>query len=130
MPEDVPRVVLVIEDNRDEADTLREIFEMAGAVAEVAYSGADGLEKAARLNPDVIVCDLGLPDVNGLEVARRLRADSAPKRAYLVALTGHVRPEDVELSAAAGYDQHMAKPADPGQLRRLVLHPPKGHAGA
>ena len=112
--------VLVIEDNTDEANTLKEVLEMSGYQVAVAYSGAQGLEQARQTHPEVIVCDLGLPDLDGLEVARRLRADPVAGKAYLVALTGHVSPGDVESTAAAGYDQHMAKPADPRQLERIV----------
>ena len=114
------RRILVIEDNPDAADTLREILEMEGHVVDVAYSGADGIRKAPSFRPDVVLCDIGLPDMDGLAVARALRGDPSVSGALLVAVSGHTRPDDIEKAMAAGFDRHLAKPPDLDALERLL----------
>jgi signal transduction histidine kinase/ActR/RegA family two-component response regulator len=117
------RRVLIIEDNVDGADSLREVLEMAGHRVEVAYSGAQGIEKAQAFVPEVILCDIGLPEMDGYEVARRLREDREVSGAHLIALTGYAQPEDVAKALEAGFDEHIAKPPDPGVLERAVGAP-------
>jgi signal transduction histidine kinase/CheY-like chemotaxis protein len=107
--------VLVIEDNEDSAAGLREFLELHGHQAAVAKDGPAGLEAALAWDPDVVFCDVGLPGLDGYEVARRLRAGGS--RARLIALTGYARSADVERARRAGFDDHLAKPAD---LERLV----------
>ncbi len=120
-PGDAPaRRVLVIEDNVDAADTLAEVLQLAGHIVEVARDGAEGIEKARAFSPHVIFCDIGLPTLDGYEVARAIRADPALAKARLIALTGYASPEDIAQSKAAGFDRHLAKPPRIGQLQRAM----------
>jgi two-component system CheB/CheR fusion protein len=105
------RRVLVIEDNEDSAQTLREVLELSGHAAEVARDGEEGIARARAFRPEIVLCDIGLPRMNGYEVARALRADPELARVFLVALTGYALPEDQQQAAAAGFDRHVAKPA-------------------
>jgi len=107
--------VLVIEDNEDSAAGLREFLELHGHQAAVARDGLSGLAAAREWDPDVVFCDVGLPGLDGYEVARRLRAGGS--RARLIALTGYARSADIERARRAGFDDHLAKPAD---LERLA----------
>jgi CheY-like chemotaxis protein len=110
------RRILLVEDNQDSANTLREAFEMNGHVVEVAFTGFDGIDKARAFRPDVILCDIGLPGMDGYEVARRIRADPLLRGIPLFALSGYAQPEDVERSREAGFDLHLAKPVDLDEL--------------
>jgi two-component system CheB/CheR fusion protein len=114
------RRILVIEDNVDSADTLREILEMDGHVVDVAYSGKEGVEKARALLPDVVLCDIGLPDVDGHAVARELRRDDQLRGSMLVALSGFTRAEDLRRAKEARFDHHLGKPPDLDRLERLL----------
>jgi PAS domain S-box-containing protein len=114
------RRVLVIEDNVDGAETLREVLELSGHAVEVAHSGAAGIEKARGFGPEVVLCDIGLPGMDGYEVARRMRADPAFGSATLVALTGYAGPEDVARARDAGFDHHLAKPPSVEELERAI----------
>jgi signal transduction histidine kinase len=102
--------VLVVEDNLDTASTLADVLALEGFRVEVATSGASGLAKARELKPDVILCDLGLPDVDGYEVARTIRADEALRATRLIAVSGYAQPEDRQRAVRAGFDAHIAKP--------------------
>ncbi len=113
------RRVLVVDDNRDAAETLAMLVEMLGHDAELAYDGAAALARARERLPDVVLCDIGLPGMNGYEVARRLRAEGGP-RLTLVAVSGYAQPEDVARALESGFDGHVAKPADPDALARLL----------
>ncbi|HVR12117.1 MAG TPA: ATP-binding protein, partial [Thermoanaerobaculia bacterium] len=114
------RRVLVVEDNIDTAETLRDLLELSGFEVELAGSGGDGVAAARRFHPDVVLCDLGLPGMNGYEVANALRRDPATAPARLIALTGYGGDEDRRRSREAGFDIHLTKPVDPGVLRRLL----------
>ena len=105
-----PRRVLIIEDNRDAADSLREVLDLFNHSAMVAYSGDEGLKKVRAHRPDVVLCDIGLPGMDGHEVARAIRADASLSATTLVALTGYAAPEDLARSQEAGFDYHLAKP--------------------
>lgn len=104
------RRVLLIEDNVDAADSLCELLQLAGHEVNVAYNGPDGIAKARALLPDFIICDVGLPVMDGYEVARTLRADERLQGARLIALTGYARPDDLRRAVEAGFDRHLAKP--------------------
>jgi PAS domain S-box-containing protein len=114
------RRVLVIDDNRDAADSLAELVSMLGHRADVAYDGFAGLARAAEAPPDVVLCDIGLPGMDGYECARQLRALSASREVRLVAVSGYAQPEDVARAMEAGFDAHVAKPPDPEQLAGLL----------
>jgi PAS domain S-box-containing protein len=115
---DPGRRVLVVDDNRDAADSLAQLVRMLGHAAEVAYDGPSALEKARANPPDVVLCDIGLPGLSGYEVARALRAERVAIR--LVAITGYARADDVRLAVEAGFDAHVPKPCDPGDIGRLL----------
>jgi predicted ATPase/signal transduction histidine kinase/ActR/RegA family two-component response regulator len=115
------RRVLVIEDNADAADSLCEVLELIGHLVAVAYNGPEGLEKAHLFHPDVVICDIGLPEMDGYAVARALRADADLGHVSLVALSGYAQPEDVAKAKAAGFEAHIAKPPNLEALDN-VLH--------
>jgi two-component system CheB/CheR fusion protein len=112
--------VLVIEDNVDAADSLREVLTLSGHEVEVAYRGPEGIEKARQFGPDVVLCDIGLPEMDGYTVARAMRADPKLGRVRLVALTGYAGPEEVAKSKKAGFDAHLAKPPSMDTLERIL----------
>jgi CheY-like chemotaxis protein len=105
-----PRRVLVVDDNSDAADTLRDLLELSGHAAAVARDGAEALELAEAFAPDVILCDIGLPGMDGYAVARAVRRNAALDGVLLVALTGYALPDDLRRAAEAGFDLHLAKP--------------------
>ena len=119
------RRVLVIEDNRDAADSLCEALALAGHLVAVAYNGEAGLAKARELEPEIVVCDVGLPGaMDGYAVAGALRRESTTASVYLVALTGYAQPEDQRRAVNAGFDVHLAKPTDLSALARLLAQAP------
>jgi PAS domain S-box-containing protein len=119
-----PLRVLVIEDNADAADSLREVLELSEHAVEIAASGPEGLEKARSFHPEVVLCDIGLPLMDGFEVASRMRADPHLRSTLLVALSGYAGPEDVEKARAAGFDRHVAKPVDLSELDGILAGSP------
>jgi two-component system CheB/CheR fusion protein len=112
--------ILVIEDNVDAAESLRDALELGGHQVEVAYNGPDGLERARAFRPEVVLCDIGLPGMDGFAVARAFRADETLKGTCLVALTGYALSEDRRRAAEAGFDRHVAKPPSIEMLERAV----------
>ncbi|WP_437998803.1 ATP-binding protein [Sorangium sp. So ce185] len=112
--------VLVVEDNLDAADILKQLLVLLGYHVEVAYTGPEGLAVGRTLAPDVVLCDLGLPGMDGYALARALRADPATARAYLIAQTGYGHAEDRRRAREAGFDLHMTKPIDPTELERVL----------
>lgn len=114
------RRVLVIDDNLDAAESLKVMLQLCGHAVEVALSGPDGVEMARSFLPHVILCDLGLPQLDGLGVAEAIRADPDLRGVRLIAITGYSGPEDVERALRAGFDAHLSKPADPNRLLQLV----------
>jgi CheY-like chemotaxis protein len=116
----VPIRVLVVEDNRDTADGLRDLMELIGCTVDVAYSGPEGLRIAARSRPDLILCDLGLPGMDGYEVAKELRRDPATSDARLIAVSGYGQEEDKRRCRQAGFDLHLTKPVEFADLQRLI----------
>lgn len=114
------RRVLVIEDNADAAESLCTVLELRGNTVAIASNGFEGLEAARTFRPDVVLCDVGLPEMNGYEVARAIRADPTLRTLPLVALTGYATPEDVNRAREAGFDRHLAKPLDVEVLERVI----------
>jgi PAS domain S-box-containing protein len=110
------RRVLVIEDNPDAAQSLKDLLELRGHTVEIAGNGALGLEAARTSRPDVVLCDIGLPGLNGFEVGRALRADPQLAGTRLIGLSGYAQPEDIAKAKAAGFDLHLKKPVDPDDL--------------
>jgi signal transduction histidine kinase/CheY-like chemotaxis protein len=105
-----PMEILVIEDNVDAAQSLAEVLEMEGHRVHVANDGRSGIAKARELKPDVVLCDIGLPDVDGYEIARMLRVEGELRSMRLIALSGYAQPEDRQRAADAGFDAHIPKP--------------------
>jgi PAS domain S-box-containing protein len=114
------RRVLVIEDNLDAAETLGDLLEMAGHEVRLAHSGPAGVSEAGRFRPEIVLCDVGLPEMDGYAVARALRDDPRTHEALLVAVTGYGQEEDRRRSLEAGFDLHLTKPVDPQEVQRLV----------
>ena len=114
------RRVLLIEDNVDITDFIRIQLEMWGHEVFVAHDGPRGLEEALRLRPDIALLDVGLPGMDGYELARRIRQADAGTDMRLVAMTGYGRPEDRARALAAGFDAHLVKPVDPRRLQDLL----------
>ena len=114
------RRVLIIEDNKDAADTLQEVLELDGHEVAVAYSGPEGLARAREFHPDLVLCDIGLPGMDGYAVARLFRADEALRHAHLVALSGYALPEDLQRAAEAGFERHIAKPPTFEKIDKVV----------
>jgi CheY-like chemotaxis protein/two-component sensor histidine kinase len=104
--------LLVVDDNVDSADSLAMLLEMNGHELDVANSGADALEKAQHIRYDMIFLDLGMPEMDGIETARRLRLLPNGKEIYLVALTGWGQEKDRQRTRAAGFDWHLVKPVE------------------
>ncbi len=122
------RRVLIVEDNVDAAQSLRELLELAGHSVEVAHEGAEGI-RAARLRcPDVVLCDIGLPGMDGYEVARTIRADEALRDVFLVALTGYALPEDQRLATTAGFHAHVTKPPSFDRIEEMLAALPSRSA--
>jgi PAS domain S-box-containing protein len=114
------RSVLVVEDDNDTRVVLRFMLEAEGARVNVAGSGLEAVEIAQRERPEIILCDIGLPDIDGMQVARRLRASGALAGTRLIALTGYGQAEDVRQSIEAGFDAHVTKPINLEQLMALL----------
>jgi CheY-like chemotaxis protein len=114
------RDVLVIEDNADAAQALSDVLTLLGHAVRVAMDSRSGLALARERKPDVIVCDIGLPDLDGYEVARAVRGDDSLRGTRLVALTGYAQPEDRERAIEAGFDVHLPKPPTPEMLARVL----------
>jgi signal transduction histidine kinase/CheY-like chemotaxis protein len=112
--------VLVIEDNRDGADSLAVLLRLFGYDARVAYSGQEGVSAAKADPPDIILCDLGLPGMDGYAVAAALKADAATADIQLVAISGHGMEAERQRCAEAGFVRHVLKPVEPEEVRNLL----------
>jgi CheY-like chemotaxis protein len=113
--------ILVVEDSRDGAESLRMLLSLSGHEVRVAHTGPAAVEAAREFRPSVVLCDLGLPGgMSGYDVARALRQDPATAPARLIAVSGYGQPEDQARARAAGFDLHLTKPVDPGELQRQL----------
>jgi CheY-like chemotaxis protein/anti-sigma regulatory factor (Ser/Thr protein kinase) len=115
------RRVLLIDDNADAAETLRDILESFGHEVTVALDGTSGIQRARETRPDVVICDLGLPDLNGYDVARALRQDAALRSTRLIALSGYGYPEDKQRSLGSGFELHFTRPAPLDELAAAIV---------
>jgi signal transduction histidine kinase/ActR/RegA family two-component response regulator len=115
-----PRRILIIEDNADVRESLRILLELSGHEVYEASDGREGVEKAAAVGPDLALVDIGLPGLDGYNVAKRIRANSASRDTILVALTGYAQPEYRKRADDAGFDGFLAKPIDAKQLAELI----------
>ncbi len=123
-------LVLVIEDNRDGRESLRDLLEIWGHRVELAEDGLDGLSKALSVHPDVALVDIGLPGIDGNEVARRIRASMNGNSPCLIAMTGYGQPEDRKRALEAGFDTYLVKPVEPDLLSRLLAETRERRAAA
>lgn len=122
--------VLVVDDNLDGATTLSMLLELSGFEAESVHDGPSALRAAMEFRPDAVVLDIGLPGLDGYQVARRLRSSPELTGMVIIALTGHGQDADRERSRQAGFDHHFVKPTDPSTLcdvlaRYAASRPPR-----
>jgi PAS domain S-box-containing protein len=117
------RRILIIEDKQDTALSLRNALVLKGHDVAIASDGRSGLELAGRFRPEVVFCDIGLPDIDGYAVARALRTHLQHDM-YLVALSGYAQAEDIARATAAGFARHLAKPATVEQLEQVLASAP------
>jgi CheY-like chemotaxis protein len=122
------RHILLIEDNPDGRETLQALLELLGHRVEAAADGTEGVAKALTGRPEIIVTDIGLPGLDGYQVARQLRA-ALGRSVFLIALTAYGQPEDRRLAAEAGFDVFLVKPVDLGELSYWLTEVPPGPWG-
>jgi CheY-like chemotaxis protein len=121
--------MLVVDDNADTADSLAMLLRLHGHEVQVAYNGPAALQAAEAGPFDVILLDIGLPRMDGYEVARRLRARADGARPVLVAITGYAYEADRRRSQEAGFDHHLVKPVGPDRLEELLRTLTAGRGG-
>lgn len=112
--------ILIVDDNRDSADSLGMMLKMMGNDTRTAYDGEEAVAVTAEFRPDVILLDIGLPKLNGYEACRRIRAREGGERVVVIAQTGWGQDEDRQRTHDAGFDHHMVKPVDPTALMTLL----------
>jgi CheY-like chemotaxis protein len=112
--------ILVVDDNIDAADSLALFLRLAGHDVQVCHGGPEALATVTTFHPQVVLLDIGLPGIDGYEVARRLRSRPETESALIVALTGYGQEEDVRRSREAGIDHHFVKPADLSALNAIL----------
>jgi CheY-like chemotaxis protein len=114
------RRILVVDDNEDAALSIATLLKLCGHEVLTTYSGVEAIEAARLHRPDAILLDIGLPVMNGYEVASRLRAEGSCEKVLIVALSGYGQEEDRRRSRAAGFDHHLVKPVDIDVLTKLL----------
>ena len=114
------RRILIVDDNRDAASSLAMLLELSGNEVGTAHDGVSAVDTAAAFHPDVVLLDIGLPGLDGYEVARRLRDEPWGKRIMLIAVTGRGEYEDRQRSRGAGFDAHLVKPIEHASLMKLL----------
>jgi PAS domain S-box-containing protein len=117
---ETPRRILIVDDNTDSARSMAILQTRRGHVTRIAFTGPDALAVAAEFLPEVVLLDIGLPGMDGFEVARRLRGMPALAGAFLIAMTGYASPEDLLAANEAGFDEHLVKPVDLDVLREWL----------
>jgi CheY-like chemotaxis protein len=117
-----------VDDNRDAAEALSLQVKTMGAQVRTALSASDALGIGPDFLPDVVLLDLGMPDVDGFEAARQIRQTAWGRRVHLVALTGWGQDKDRQRTKQAGFDRHLTKPAEPAELESVLAQSPRGPA--
>lgn len=112
--------VLVVDDNVDAAQSLADLLRLSGHEVRLAHEGLGAVETAVSWCPDVVLLDIGLPGLDGFEVARRIRSQAARKTIVLVALTGYGQVTDRQRSQDAGFDNHLVKPANFDDIEKIL----------
>ena len=115
-----PCRMLVVDDNRDGADLMAVLLRLQGHEVEVAHDGYCALEIAAKFEPEVVLLDIGLPGINGYDVAKQLRQMKLARPQCLIAMTGYGSEEDRQRTEEAGFDHHIVKPIEPAELNKLL----------
>jgi CheY-like chemotaxis protein len=113
--------ILIVDDNRDNAESLARLLQLMGHEIAIAYDGLSAVDSAAAFHPAVILLDLGLPGLDGYEVARRIRAQPGGNDMMLIAATGWGAADDRRRSREAGFDHHMVKPVDLDELEKMLV---------
>jgi signal transduction histidine kinase len=124
--------VLIVDDNRDVADSTALLLRAAGCTVHLAYDGEEAIRSARRLQPDAVLLDIGLPKLDGYQVAERIRAEQGDHETFIIALSGYGHDEHLKQSVRAGFDCHVVKPVDPAALTGLLASrcPAKGPSSA
>jgi PAS domain S-box-containing protein len=112
--------ILIVEDNEDAAATLADLLVMGGNEVNTVCTGSAGVSAIAASPPDVLICDIGLPDMDGYDVIRAVRVQQPGRRVFAIALTGYAQPQDREAALAAGFDAHLPKPPPLEELEALI----------
>ena len=112
--------ILVADDNRDAADAMCMLLQVSGYEALACYDGETVLQQVFRFQPHVLLQDIAMPGIDGLEVARRLRALDANRRLVMVAFSGFGEPDDLQKSREAGFEHYLVKPVDFGRVRQIL----------
>lgn len=121
-----PRRILIVDDNRDSANTLSMLLKLSKHQVSTAYDGLGAVEEFQRSLPEVVLMDIGLPGMNGLDAAKAIRALPEGRDVTLVAMTGWGQDEDRQRTKEAGFDRHLVKPVERAQLLQLLAElPPK-----
>ncbi|MDR7870452.1 MAG: response regulator [Tissierellaceae bacterium] len=113
-------MILLIDDNKDLVNIISQYLNMVGYEARVALSGDEGIAHAKEQKPKIILCDIGMPGMNGHEVAKYIRQNDELKDIYLIAMSGYCSQTDVERSLEAGFDKHLSKPIDFKVIKELI----------
>jgi CheY-like chemotaxis protein len=114
------RRILLVDDDVDAAEILRDILSMRGHIVDIAFDGEQALRTIRAQRPELVLCDLGLPKLDGMAVAAEVRRDPSLNEIVLVALTGYARTEDRKRALASGFDDHVGKPLDAAALDRAL----------
>ena len=120
MPSGPTQRILVVDDNRDGADSLVMMLELSGNEVVTAYDGLEAVERAGLFLPEIILMDVGMPRLNGLDATRRIRAEEWGRNMTIIALTGWGQESDKERSREAGCDGHLVKPVSLPDLEKLL----------
>ena len=119
-PPPTGRRILIVDDNQDSANSLAMLLKCTGNETHTAYDGVEAVEAAAKFQPEVVLLDIGLPKLNGYEVARKIREQPWGQDMVLVALTGWGQEEDRQKSKEAGFNAHLVKPVEQSVLMKLL----------
>ncbi|HEX2618118.1 MAG TPA: response regulator [Flavobacteriales bacterium] len=127
-PQRIPRRVLVVDDNPDIVLSMSLLLTRLGHVVSTANNGREAVEQAAGFRPEVVLMDIGMPEMNGYDAARRLRLQPWGQTMLLVAITGWGQEQDVQMAIEAGFDRHLVKPVDRETIIGLLATPPRSAA--
>jgi CheY-like chemotaxis protein len=119
--------ILIADDNADSAESLAELLRLSGHHVHVAFDGVQALETYTRVKPDLVLLDIGMPNMSGLEVAQRIRQKEDGASATLIAISGWGQELDRQNALSAGFDQHITKPIDPEALYAIIRTVQGGH---